>query len=281
MNRSRITPIRQDQSIKIVTRDQIPVELFPDEPDVLDELGLTQQRKDMTKAQNEMIRLKNDIAIKLEYGDLFPEYASGNNDPFDFNSDENKISDSDYRKRLRSMENALKAPAISNPEFRSVTAKYLDDLIPVAKDKKLHMEQNIASLKAEYIQMQRKYTRKINESEQELRKFLNDLNDVTMKRFQFTDTGKATPGGLPVTELHDIGFWRRFSFTMTHSKYVIECLEWLRDQIGNWNKSQSDEEQREEQREMIRNRWKDNFRDGSGSAAPIGGIFSALFKRRS
>ena len=99
---------------KNLLRDEIPVELFPDVPDVLDDLGLTKQRKDMTEAQNKMIQLKNEIAIRLEKGDLFPEIDRSGSSPFDYTSEQNKISDADivdgardFRLMKRSMVDAI------------------------------------------------------------------------------------------------------------------------------------------------------------------------------
>ena len=259
---------------KNVLRDEIPVELFPDDPDVLDDLGLTKQRKDMTEAQNKMIQLKNEIAIRLEKGDIFPEIDRSKSSPFDYTSEQSKISDADVSKRRELMENALKAPAISDPEFRALTEEYLDLLIPAAKKKKREMVQEINTLEAEYAQLQHEYKRKISKARADLKQFMTDLDDVTMKRFQLTDTGKASEGGLPPVEMKDLQFWKLL--WISGSKYAIDRLEWFRDRIAEMDKPVNEEELRE----MIRSSWTAPIKDASGSAAPIGGVLSSLFGKR-
>ena len=246
--------------VTVVTWKEHEPELFSDQPDVLDTLGLKEVREKMTVEQNRMIQLKHNICCRLEgsFDDQDPE-KEANRDPFDFNAA--KVPDtSDHEREM--MKTALSCSALRNPQYRECVKEYLEAVIPVVAEKTQKLQEEMDTLQLELESLQATYLQKISALRKELKAFQADVsNDVD--RFYLTDTGSARAGGLIPCEQPDPGLWMICRKSFDVNDYLASIAEMI-DQV----------ERIPEKRDTlgaIKGRYHHPLRDGSGSASMMGG----------
>jgi len=233
---------------------------FPDQPDVMDDLGLKNQRKKMTAEQNRMIKLKHDIKCFLE-GTLSPDDESDpQHDPFDF--EESKIPDTNQR-RIQMMENALKLSALRNPQYREQAAAFLEAAIPEVTKKRQELQEKLQDLQTELASIQSDYLSRISEARKELNAFQGEVK-IVADRFYLTDTGSAEQGGFIPCELPDPALWTARG--VMRDQNADEYLLYILDRIHEIERSKEGPE--------ITTTYTTHFRDGSGRSARSGGVIT-------
>ena len=254
------------ENVKIVTWEEIEPDLFPDQPDVLDELGLTEQRKKMTAAQNDMIKLKHDIRRELETGYL--TYLKDQSDPkpeepFNFNVD--KTPDID-RYVHEKMARALNLSALRDPKYRMCAKEYLEALTAAVSKKEGELIGEIDRLSEELSKIQDEYQEKIHNLTNKLNSIRHGVG-IAADRFYLTDTGSATQGGFTPCEQPDPGLWIR---VYKDKNDVDTYLDTLMGVITDLDLPQKDSDRIN----IAKSNVKTCFRDGSGSNVPAGGEIS-------
>lgn len=248
------------ENVKAVFWKDVEPVTFPDQPDVMDALGLKKQRKQMTAEQNRMIKLKHDIQCFLE-GTL-PLDVDGEQlyDPFDF--DQSKVPDTTQR-RIEMMKSALVLSALRNPQYRNQAAEYLEAAIPAVTKRRQELQQKLQDLQTELDSIQSDYLSKISEARKELNTFQADVKKVA-DRFYLTDTGSAKQGGLVPCELPDQVLW--IARSVMRDQNADEYLLYILDRIHEIEQSKDSPE--------IVATYTPHFRDGSGRQAQAAGVLS-------
>lgn len=240
-------------------KDVEPV-TFPDQPDVMDDLGLKKQRKQMTAEQNRMIKLKHDIQCFLEGTLALDPDGEQLHDPFDF--DQSKVPDTTQR-RIEMMKSALVLSALRNPQYRNQAAEYLEAAIPAVTKRRQELQQKLQDLQTKLESIQSDYLSKISEARKELNTFQADVKKVA-DRFYLTDTGSAKQGGLVPCELPDPALWTARSVMRDQNAdeymlYILDCIHEI--------------ERSKDSPEIVAT-YTTHFRDGSGRSAQTGGVIS-------
>ena len=250
-----------EENVKVVTWEEVEPELFPDQPDVLDKLGLAKQRRKMTAAQNDMIKMKHDIMRELETGYLSNLKAAGNQaeeDPFDFSD---SVPDTNIYMHEK-MARAVRLSALRNPEYRKSAKEYLNDLIPVFTAKEKELIDGIDSLSEELARIQDDYAEKIQVLENQLGDLRHDVS-AAADRFYLTDTGSAKQGGLVPCEQPDPSLW----IMAYRSRYDVDMyLDTLMEMIAKLE----EHDDGYDRITVAKSNFKTHVRLGSGSAAPVG-----------
>lgn len=237
--------------------------VFTDIPEMLKDLDLADQGEKMMEEQNRMIRMKHQIMVALtESLEVFPSENDPEVDPFDFSV----IEKPDISKvRRQRMENALRISALYNQQYRECAKEFLSDVIPAVKDKKRDLQDEIYDLKLELKALQAQYNEKIRNKQIELNALMSGAKEV-VDRFYLTDRGSAVDGGF-IPCVHPEGAdWNvyRTMFQKNEQDEYLEQLQHVIEKIENPDKGKP-----------VSRGYRSHFRDGSGSAAPFGGVIGS------
>lgn len=246
--------------VTVVTWKEREPELFPDQPDILDTLGLKEVREKMTAEQNRMIQLKHNICCRLEGSvhDQDPE-EEVKKDPFDFNAA--KVPDTSEHER-EMMKTALSCSAMRNPQYRECVKEYLEAVIPAVAEKTQKLQEEMNTLQLELESLQATYLQKISALRKELKIFQADVSR-DLDRFYLTDTGSAKGGGLKPCERPDPALW----MICRKSSDVNDYLASIVDMIADVEKIRESENVIG----IIKSQYRPLVREGSGSSSMFGG----------
>lgn len=248
---------------KNLSWSEIEPVLFTDIPEMLKDLDLADQGEKMMEEQNRMIRMKHQIMVALtESPEVFPSDNGPEVDPFDFSVIEKP--DISKVKRQR-MENALRISALYNQQYRECAKEFLSDVIPAVKDKKKDLQDEIYDLKLELKALQAQYKEKIRNKQIELNALMSGAKEV-VDRFYLTDRGSAVDGGF-IPCVHPEGAdWNVLHgmFQKNEQDEYLEQLQYVIKKIENPDKGKP-----------VSPGYRSHFRDGSGSAAPFGGVIGS------
>lgn len=245
---------------KNLSWSEIEPVVFTDIPEMLKDLDLADQGKKMMEEQNRMIRLKHQIMVALtESPDVFSTDNGPVVDPFDFTVVEKP--DITKVKRQR-MENALRISALYNQQYRECAKDFLSDVIPAVKDKKKDLQHEIYDLQLELKALKAEYNEKIRKKQNELNALMSGSKEV-VDRFYLTDRGSAVDGGFIPCVRPEGADWNvlRGIFQKNEQDEYLEQLQHVIEKIENPDKG-----------EPVSQGYRSHFRDGSGSAAPFGGV---------
>ena len=249
---------------KNLSWSEIEPVLFTDIPEMLKDLDLADQGEKMMEEQNRMIMMKHQIMVALtESSDVFPSDNGPEADPFDFTVVEKP--DVTKIKRQR-MENALRISALYNQQYRECAKDFLSDVIPAVKDKKKDLQHEIYDLQLELKALKAEYNERIRKKQIELNALMSGSKEV-VNRFYLTDRGSAVDGGF-IPCVHPEGAdWHILRGTMFQKNEQDEYLEQFQhviEKIENPDKGKP-----------VSQGYRSHFRDGSGSAAPFGGVIGS------
>ena len=163
--------------------------LIEDKPNALDDLGLTDVRRKMDAAHNEMIWQKYKLKLIQEIPadlDLEPDTRS----PY-----ERAIDPRPERKIERgNMQEAIDSISFEDPEYRRQAEEYFETVIPKVKEETQRLQAELNSAYAEWQRVTKEYEQKVQDARNALLRF-NDSVMEEVRKFETADNGSKTAEG--------------------------------------------------------------------------------------
>lgn len=262
----------------ITLADTAPV-LIEDVPDVLDDLGLTEARRAMDTAHNEMIKTKYALAIKK----ALPGYLEGDGEdllevsPFDLlTRKQEMLPPPPTPERIQS---AIDAKPFTDPAYRASAKAYLAEVLPVVENEHARLAREVNEARAELARVTREYKRKVSQAEEALQKFNNGVQ-TEWQKFEIANEGSRTPENFKVTTpactpicFYSFPYWEQ-----------VEGLRAIKKAIEDYEARVQYEGSPERNKQIARynaqsaNIVKSDTQGFGGSGAP--GFFGFLFSKK-
>ena len=252
----------------VSTVDMEPRYILPAE-DVLDEMGLKNQRKKMDAAHN-MIMQKKAMLAKLETEAEIEEEAAAN--PFSLKAMEKRALPGVNPSVLSEV---INKSALCDKEYRSAADDFLNAVIPAARDRQAELERNCREAKKKHRQAVTAAKRELEDAEAELNRFKKGLLSAVVLKFKLATKCPVDGYNFYFAEKSDIMPGGGF---INASAYPLEWIEQLKEFIDDMNEAEAKERDQEYIRQQQRQNDYYNFinsmhvRDNPASVAPIGGV---------
>lgn len=218
-------------SVKYISiLDTEPI-LIEEKAGVLDEIGLTKERRKMDKAHNEMILTKFNLAKFKESPGAMKE-SQGEQSPFTavIEKSERPVATMPTATEIQA---AIDAPSISDPEYRAKAKAFLDAVIPAAKAETMKLNAEYNAISAELAELTQEYTAKLNAAKENIETFNAGIREE-WEKFETANKGSRTPENFVFTTRN----CRELTGLMKPHKYEqYTGLEAIRQTIKNYEQA--------------------------------------------
>ena len=170
--------------------------LIDEQPDALDDLGLTEARQKMDAAHNDIIQTKYDLAVWKATPGLFAEDKPAKS-PFTEIRERNN-SPQPHAVTAEEIQTAIDAASIKDPEYRAAAKEFLAEVLPAVKKENARLIAELNAAEAELAQIVREYKAKANAARRNLEDFNRDIL-TEYKKFETANSGSHTPENFIIT----------------------------------------------------------------------------------